>query len=276
MKMTKLNLNYYSASEAPTFLTLPLYATNSRIGGDGMKKTFGNKKVIIVILALIVLSFMSIVFFAHNYYIRNADDTDKSDEGDEGDEEGAELPVGKFEKYVYENYYAFVYDDERATRLHIMETTREIPLELVHQFEIEQKPELYEDSYTEVFYDVMSVETLNKWFDIDFETEEKWVAISYGLVIGHLVYDANWVVGGQYQKDFPSIGIPVYERAFSPDTVYVYTSEFLSSRNGIYTGFWHWFFSLENRGRQYVDYYDWEGLDVQMWSEDNPSPKLYR
>jgi hypothetical protein len=51
-------------------------------------------------------------------------------------------------------------------------TTREIPLELAYQFEFDGE---LPKAYPAVFYDVMSVKTLNEVFGIDFESEHEWV-----------------------------------------------------------------------------------------------------
>jgi hypothetical protein len=120
--------------------------------------------------------------------------------------------------------------------------TRSIPLELVYHFEFDgELPKAYPDGG---FYDIMSVTTLNEMFAINFETEDEWVAISQGREIGQLVYDVNWRLAN-YEKSWGSIAIPKYERDYSPNTVYVYTSIF--PLNELYSGEFHGYFSTDKR-----------------------------
>jgi hypothetical protein len=156
-------------------------------------------------------------------------------------------------------------------------TTMIIPLELAYQFEFDGE---LPNAYPDAFYDIMSVETLNEMFEIDFESEHEWVVISHGRKIGELVYDINWRLTN-YEKSWGSIAIPLYERGYSPSTIYVYTSyayrvySYKFPLNELYTGKFHNYFTADIR---YVDdvqiiWYilEWyEGLDSierNFWQE---------
>jgi hypothetical protein len=191
-----------------------------------MKNVPRKKKVMVMIILTIataVFLLLVISIFAYNRYIRNA----------------GVLLGGYYEK------------------IRITETTREIPLEFVCQFDIIDDLRYY-------YYDIMPVKVLNKEFDTDFEAEDTWVVISHGRKIGQLVYDINWRLF-HYEEMWGSIAVPKFEHGFSPNTIYVYISDFPLYE--LYTGFLHPY--VEDI-RYINDEQEW---DVQVWGTDNPSPK---
>jgi hypothetical protein len=159
--------------------------------------------------------------------------------------------------------------------MRIMETTREIPLELVYQFECEELPTHRDYQLSpDGFYVAMPITAFREAFSIDFETEHEHVLISHGKAIGQLIFDTNWELSRYYEKTVAGssgeIAIAKYkrpERGSSPNTIYVYTSDFPLYR--LYTGRYHRYFTCDIR---YMD--DEQVWDVQMWSEDNPSQRL--
>jgi hypothetical protein len=70
----------------------------------------------------------------------------------------------------------------------------------------------------------------------------------------------------KYIEDWGYIAIPRYERDYSPNTIYVYTSAF--PLGNLYSGEWQGYFTGDPR---YVD--DWLPMDVSVWTKENPSPK---
>jgi hypothetical protein len=150
-------------------------------------------------------------------------------------------------------------------------TTREILLELAYQFEFDGE---LPNAYPDVFYDVMSVETLNEVFGIDFESEHELVAISRGREIGQLVYDVNWQFD-HYEESWGYIAIAKYMLDYSPNTIYVYTPFVYVNRNNskfplneLYTGEFHNYFSDDIRD-------DDEGQEwfAYRWGSSGPSVK---
>jgi hypothetical protein len=218
-----------------------------------MKNVFGKKKVaVMVIFASIVLLSIPIGIFSCNN-VHDADDAD--------DEYAAGIPLGG------------AFEDLRIT-----ETTREIPLELVCQFELGDEltnlkinNQYFEQLYTDGFYLDARTTWFQEKFSIELETEHEHVLMSHGRAIGQLVYDTNWELAYYLKTSdggtWGDIAIPKYERGYSPNIIYVYVSDF--PLYCLYTGDHHGYFKNDIR---YMD--DEPKWDVQMWSKDNPSPRI--
>jgi hypothetical protein len=241
-----------------------------------MKDVFKNKKVIVIVIFTFAVMFsITIGIFVYNYGIKGIGDASITDDASatnsanfKDDTENVNdtgIPLGGF------------YEKNR-----IEETTREIPLKLVRQFEMDDETleglvdnwEFIESSgyieFSELvyeYYDIMPVEELCERFAIDFETEKGGeVIISHGRKIAQFIYDTNWRFY-HWQDGWWSIAVPRFERDFSPKTIYVYTSDF--PLHELHPLDLH---SYLKRDKRYVD--DEQVWDVQMWSEDNPSPRL--
>jgi hypothetical protein len=204
-----------------------------------MKVKRARKAIItlLIIITLIVLLYMASLVISYNNLIR--DET---------------IPLGG----IYEN-------------IELTRTTRRVPLKLVYQFEIDGELPTEYKNYS-CFYDVMSVKTLNERFGAGFETEDEdgWVAISHGRVIKALFYDINWRLAN-YMKDWGNIAVPLYERDYSPNTIYVYTSRFPLKE--LYTGERQGYFSSDirhdddNKLRRFV--IDWNTYNPSLSPKDD-------
>jgi len=152
--------------------------------------------------------------------------------------------------------------DDFYKNLRITNSTREIPLELVCHFAIDEKSEY---SYPGYYFDIMDIDNFNKYFGKSLNVQNNMVLISHGRKIAQIIYDVNWdLTNYKYEEFWGSIAVPKFERSFDPNLIYVYVTGFSAN---LYAGRMH--LLEDDKNIRYID--DEPKWEVELWTKENPS-----